>query len=201
MRLRYHTRAYIDHLEREANYKSLQSAKKQLKLLSYQDETTLIPDRRAFDALFHREWQRSLRETIALSVMFLDIDYFHRYNEFYGRLAGDDCLKEVVTSVQKKLQRPTDFLARYDSETLAIILPCTHGHGAMLVAERLRKGIESLNLEHQTADTFDFVSISVGVATTSPMIKHRPQEFIQMARQALLEAKQLGRNQVICKSI
>lgn len=207
-RLRHHSRAYINHLEHEAASKALLKSQKeltealtQLTLSSQQDALTHIPSRHSFDLYFQTEWKRALRETTALSLILVNIDSFHDYNAFYGALAGDDCLKEVAIALHTALQRPTDLVSRYNNQEFAILLPNTHGQGAMIIAERLRKKIASLNLEHQAAKNFDMVTISLGTVTTSPMIKHHASDFIQTAHNALQEAKQHGRNQVICKSM
>ncbi|MDX8387175.1 MAG: diguanylate cyclase [Ghiorsea sp.] len=208
LRLRYHTRSYIDHLEREATYKALLESKQKLKesieeleRSSYLDSLTGISNRRSFDKYFEVEWQRALRETTPLSLIFIDVDFFKQYNDFYGHLAGDDCLKEIASSLQKSLQRPTDLVSRYGGEEFVVVLPSTHGQGAMLIAERLRKNIEALNLDHAESKGFDIVTVSLGTVTTSPMVKHHSRDFIHMADTALYEAKQNGRNQVICKTI
>ncbi|MDQ6989091.1 MAG: diguanylate cyclase [Mariprofundaceae bacterium] len=207
-RLRYHSRAYIDHLEREANQLALKELQGQLQQsfsllegISSLDGLTDVANRRFFDDLFQREWQRSLRETSALSLIFIDIDDFKAYNAHYGHLAGDDCLKEVAKALQQDLKRPSDLIARYASEEFVVLLPNTHGQGAVFIAERLRKTIEALNLEHQTSRCLDYVSISLGVVTTTPKLKHQPHDFLQTADQALFEAKEQGRNQVIAKNI
>ena len=207
-RLRYHTRAYIDHLEHQAAVIALEESKGKLKKtismlekISSLDGLTDVANRRFFDEVFTREWQRSLRETSALSLVFIDLDYFKQYNDHYGHLAGDDCLKEVAIAMQQALKRPTDLLARYGGEEFVALLPNTHGQGAMLIAERLRKTIEQLNLEHQASKCFDYVTASLGVVTTSPMVKHQSRDFLAEADKALYQAKEQGRNQVVCKSI
>jgi len=208
LRLRYHTRAYIDHLEREAMYQTLLENKNKLKEVietlnhsSLEDSSTEIPNRRSFDQYFEVEWQRAMRETTPLSLIFIDIDHFKQYNDFYGHLAGDDCLKEVAQALKNTLKRPTDLLARYNGQEFVALLPNTHGQGAMLLADRLRKKIISLQLEHQQSSTSDVLTISLGIVTTSPMIKHHARDFVHTADEALYEAKKAGRNCVICKSI
>jgi len=208
VRLRYHTRSYIDHLERVATYDALLETKRKLKEMveklersSLEDSLTEIPNRRSFDQYFEVEWQRAMRETTPLSLIFIDIDHFKQYNDFYGHLAGDDCLKEVAQALKNTLKRPTDLLARYGGEEFVALLPNTHGQGAMLIADRLRKKVLSLQLEHQKSSTSDILTISLGVVTTSPMIKHQARDFVHVADEALYEAKKAGRNCVICKSI
>jgi len=208
LRLRYHTRAYVDHLEREANYDALVESKKKLKETikqlersSFEDCLTQVPNRRAFDDAFHREWHRALRETDALSLIFIDVDYFKPYNDFYGHLAGDDCLHEIAQALNNLVKRPTDLFARYGGEEFVVLLPNTDASGATHLAEKLRLKVEALNLEHQKSEICDYVTISLGVVTTIPMVKHHPRDFIHVADEALYKAKQQGRNQVVCKSI
>ncbi len=208
LRLRYHTKAYIDHLERESTLRILQEKKSELKSLvkklqisSYQDSLTLVANRRAFDEAFEREWSRAMRETSPLSLVFIDLDYFKQYNDFYGHLAGDDCLKEVAQTLKNISQRPTDLFARYGGEEFVLLLPNTDATGAIHIAEKLRRKVMALNLEHQASKVCDFVTISLGIATTIPMIKHQPRDFIHGADRALYTAKKQGRNQVVCKSI
>ncbi|HIP06305.1 MAG TPA: diguanylate cyclase [Mariprofundaceae bacterium] len=208
LRLRYHTRAYIDHLEREATLQALQEKKQELKTLikklelsSYQDSLTEIPNRRSFDEAFHREWQRAMRETTALSLIFIDIDHFKQYNDFYGHLAGDDCLKEVAQGLMQVFKRPTDLFARYGGEEFVALLPNTDAMGAVYIAEKLRLQTMALKLEHEKSSTADCITISLGIVTTIPMVKHQPRKFAHMADEALYEAKQQGRNQTVCKSI
>ncbi|MDX8381347.1 MAG: diguanylate cyclase [Ghiorsea sp.] len=208
VRLRNHTRAYIDHLEQAATLTALREKEqklniviKALELSSYEDALTQVPNRRSFDDAFHREWQRALRETMPLSVVLIDIDFFKLYNDFYGHLAGDDCLREVAQCLAQTLQRPTDSFARYGGEEFVAILPSTDATGAIKVAEMMRLAVVSLNLEHIQSTVGDCVTISLGIVTTIPMIKHHPRKFINSADSALYEAKEQGRNRVVCKSI
>ncbi|HID35840.1 MAG TPA: GGDEF domain-containing protein [Ghiorsea sp.] len=154
-----------------------------------------------FDEAFHREWQRAMRETTALSLIFIDIDHFKQYNDFYGHLAGDDCLKEVAQGLMQVFKRPTDLFARYGGEEFVALLPNTDAMGAVYIAEKLRLQTMALKLEHEKSSTADCITISLGIVTTIPMVKHQPRKFAHMADEALYEAKQQGRNQTVCKSI
>ncbi|MBL4775537.1 MAG: GGDEF domain-containing protein, partial [Mariprofundus sp.] len=124
-----------------------------------------------------------------------------QYNDSYGHLAGDECLKLVASVLQQHLQRPTDLVARYGGEEFVILLPGTHARGAMKVAERMRKSILALQLPHENSVAHDLVTVSLGAATVAPMLKHQSSELLQSADQALYEAKDGGRNQVICAGI
>ncbi len=208
VRLRYHTRSYIDHLERIAIYNALLETKKKLKetvkklkRLSLEDNLTGIPNRRAFDQYFEVEWQRAMRETTALSLLLIDVDFFKQYNDFYGHLAGDDCLRNIAQGLKGMLQRPSDLLARYGGEEFIALLPNTDALGAIHIAEKLRLKVISLNLEHRASDICDVVTVSIGVVTTIPMIKHQPRDYIHAVDNALYAAKKQGRNRTVCKSI
>jgi len=207
-RLRYHTRAYIDHEEQASNLTSLREKERQLnvviqalELSSYQDALTQVPNRRSFDDAFHREWHRALRESNPISVILIDIDFFKQYNDFYGHLAGDDCLREVAQCLSKTLRRPTDVFARYGGEEFVAVLPSTNADGARIIAEKMRLTVASSGVEHKPSNISEVVSISLGIATTIPLIEHHPRKFIQTADSALYDAKRQGRNCVASKSI
>jgi len=207
-RIRHHTRAYMDRQQREFAIEQLKLEKqklavayKKLELLANVDGLTNIANRRCFDDTFSKEWSRAMRETESIALLMIDIDCFKQYNDSYGHLAGDECLKLVASSLQQYLQRPTDLVARYGGEEFVILLPGTHARGAIKVAERVRKGILALQLPHENSIAHDLVTVSLGAATVVPMLKHQPSELLQSADAALYEAKNGGRNQVMCAEI
>jgi len=207
-RLRHHTKSFIDHQEREAVLHELEEEKKKLAIaykelerLASVDGLTDIANRRYFDEAFAKEWSRAMRETEPLSLLMIDIDYFKQYNDSYGHLAGDECLKLVAATLKQHLQRPTDLVARFGGEEFVVLLPGTHARGAMKVAERMRKEIVALQLPHEDSAILDLVSVSLGAATVAPMLKHQPSELLQLADKALYEAKGAGRNQVMCAGL
>jgi len=207
-RLRHHSRAYVEHLEREAAIKALQREKQklaaanlELERLSSLDGLTGIANRRYFDAAFDREWRRAMRETEPLSLIMCDVDYFKLYNDCYGHQPGDACLKLVASTLADAMQRPTDLVARYGGEEFVVLLPGTHARGAIRVAERVRQAVLDLQLPHENSDVHDCVTISLGAATVAPMLKHQPAELLLAADQALYAAKEAGRNRVICAGI
>lgn len=207
-RIRHHSRAYIDRLEREAALTALQREKQklaaanlELERISSLDGLTSIANRRHFDTAFDREWYRAMRETSPLSLIMCDVDYFKLYNDSYGHQPGDECLKLLASSLSDGMQRPTDLVARYGGEEFVILLPGTHARGAIKIAERLRKAVLSLQLPHEYSTVHDCVTISLGAATIAPMVKHQPKELLLAADKALYAAKQAGRNQVICGEV
>ena len=175
----------------------LAAANETLRQLSFRDGLTGVANRRHFDEQLTVELGRCLRDQDFLSLIMFDIDYFKYYNDYYGHLQGDDCLKKVAAAAEKALQRPGNVLARYGGEEFAIILPQTDSEGAIMMAERIKTNVSDLMIPHARSKCHRFVSISLGVGTMAPGVARTAEELIQLADQALYRAKELGRNQVI----
>ncbi len=204
-RIRHHSQAYIHHLERDAALKALQQEKqkladanRELERLSSLDGLTGIANRRYFDTMFGREWRRALRETEPISLIMCDVDYFKLYNDSYGHQPGDECLKLVASTLAAAMQRPADLVARYGGEEFVFLLPGTHARGAIKIAERARQAVLALQLPHEASTVHDCVTLSMGAATMVPMLKHSADELLLAADKALYQAKEQGRNRVIC---
>jgi len=164
--------------------------------ISLTDGLTSIPNRRCFDENFSQEWNRALRAKTPLSLLLIDIDFFKKYNDFYGHQAGDDCLIQVAQVIRDTTHRSNDKAARYGGEEFAIILPGTDESGAEKFANRLINKIEALNIEHEKSDVGKYVTISVGVATVVPQIGSNSESLIRAADAGLYAAKEGGRNKV-----
>ncbi len=164
--------------------------------LSTTDGLTELANRRRFDDFLEREWRRSMREESALSLIFMDIDFFKEYNDHYGHLAGDDCLRHVAGVLKRLVQRPGDLVARYGGEEFACILPETDREGATELADKIMQGINSLNLPHVTSRVVSHVTLSFGVATMVPERGQSQSELIRLADHLLYSAKEEGRNRV-----
>jgi len=178
----------------------LQLANEQLILLSVQDGLTGIANRRMFDNYLNKEWRRAQREQVPLSLIILDVDFFKKYNDTYGHQQGDRCLIAIAETMQKHVRRPADLAARYGGEEFALILPNTHAEGAELLAERVRQGIQDLQIAHSASEVSPYVSISVGLATMVPPMDNEPHTvdtFVALADQHLYQAKQQGRNRTV----
>ncbi|MBI9085548.1 MAG: diguanylate cyclase [Desulfobacterales bacterium] len=160
------------------------------------DGLTEIPNRRNFDGMLERELRRAARNGSLLSLIVMDIDFFKKYNDYYGHAEGDDCLRRVAKALTGCMRRASDFAARYGGEEFAVILPETDRHGAMIVAEKMRLGVVQLNIGHAASDVADHVSLSLGVATVSGHQDSSPVDLVRAADASLYKAKETGRNRV-----
>lgn len=167
-----------------------------LENLSTTDGLTDLPNRRRFDDFLNREWRRSMRDQSLLSLVFLDIDFFKEFNDHYGHLAGDDCLRRVAAVLREVVQRPGDLAARYGGEEFACVLPDTDSSGAMTLAYRIRDRMAEKNIPHFFSSVADRLTLSFGVATLIPGKGQAPSDLIRLADNLLYAAKKGGRNQV-----
>ncbi len=174
----------------------LQIANKRLEELSRVDGLTGIANRRRLDEELDREWKRMLREKRPLSVVLSDIDHFKLYNDTYGHQGGDECLIRVARAMKDTVNRPGDLTARYGGEEFCLVLPETGGPGAMQIAERVRKNVFELSMEHKSSPVVGVVTLSLGVATLIPDIGSHPSVLLEAADRALYQAKGNGRNRV-----
>lgn len=181
------------------NHISLKLQADLLGSLAFLDALTLIPNRRRFDETLISEWGRAVRDSTTLSLAIINIDYFQKYNNYYGHGTGDMCLKMLAAGLAKRLERPGDFIARYADDEFMVLLPDTYDNVALQIAERLRTDIEAMGLPHYYPDDRSVVTISVGVATQSIVSKNMfPKILIDAALDSLYLAKKNGRNQVCC---
>jgi two-component system, chemotaxis family, response regulator WspR len=202
-RVRYHSRAYRNLLERDQAFAALRESEQrlaaanvQLKRLAEADGLTGIANRRRFDTVLQLEWQRALRTRRPLSLLLCDVDYFKAYNDTYGHVTGDDCLQKVAGVLNSNLRRPADIAARYGGEEFALILPETEREGAIVVAQGCVEQIRALALPHSSSAAAPVVTISVGVATMIPAASEAAPALIAMADRAMYLAKEAGRNRV-----
>ncbi len=180
--------------ELEALKHELEESNEKLRLLSSLDGLTDLPNRRFFDETLVREWQRGRRRQAPLTLIIADIDHFKAYNDAYGHVIGDDCLKKVAAGLDKSILRDVDSIARYGGEEFAAILPETDRDGGTLIARRMCDTIDRLNITHEHSPTADHVTISLGMATIIPGQGTNATHLIQSADRALYKAKASGRN-------
>ncbi len=180
------------------NYGMNQALKLQRKLYqqSLIDGLTGIANRRFFEECIDKEWKRAQRNKKPVSLILLDIDAFKAFNDQYGHPAGDECLQKVAKALEKTLKRPADMVARFGGEEFAVILPDTEHKGAAVLAEKVRKAIEDLNIPHSYSPVHSSVTISLGIATMTPEKNEVAETLIHFADKALYRAKLKGRNRV-----
>lgn len=171
-------------------------AEEMIKSLSYLDGLTGIPNRRYFDEQFDAEWRRALRHNTSISLIMCDIDCFKDYNDAYGHLSGDDCLRQVASTLSANLNRSGELVARYGGEEFAIVLPYSTLENAAILAEKLRSEIESLGIAHIESKVSRYITISLGVASIIPTRGLLFTSLISAADKALYMAKKEGRNRV-----
>jgi diguanylate cyclase (GGDEF)-like protein len=172
------------------------SREQRLEQMALTDALTTVPNRRAFDETFTREWSRARRNGSSLALLMLDIDHFKRYNDTYGHRAGDQCLNAVATTAAACLRRPGDFFGRYGGEEFVALLPETSLEGALVVAETMRNAVERLAMSHD-GTPIGRLTISAGVAQCSPLETGLASELLSFADAALYSAKAEGRNRVV----
>lgn len=179
------------------NHLELKRYKDILKRDSRIDGLTRIPNRRRFDEAFAEERKRALRGNAPLSVLMIDLDLFKAYNDTYGHLQGDDVLKLVAKTLYNSLQRPGDLVARWGGEEFVALLPDTNSDGAISVGESLRKAIYDLEIPHEASTISEFLTISVGAATSKDNDPESYLNLLKRADEAVYQAKDHGRNVVI----
>lgn len=160
--------------------------------LSTMDQVTGVRNRRYFDDMLKKEFRRAFRNHSNISLIMLDLDHFKSVNDTHGHLAGDLCLKTIANAIYNIVKRPPDLVCRYGGEELAIILPETDLKGAMIIAERIRHQIESLQIKF-SGETIS-VTASLGVSSFTPNSNKTPNLLIELADNALYQAKNEGRN-------
>jgi two-component system chemotaxis family response regulator WspR len=202
-RIRYHSAGYISRLQRNEAFQFLRASRKnladaniELQKLAALDSLTGIANRRRFDEVMRAEWQRGQRDRKPLSLLMCDIDCFKVYNDSFGHLAGDLCLKKAAAVLTEHLKRPADVAARYGGEEFAIVLPDTGPEGALLIASACRAHIERLAIENPQAPA-GMVTMSIGVASVVPSKAGSAEALIETADKALYTAKNDGRNRVV----
>jgi diguanylate cyclase (GGDEF)-like protein len=179
---------------------ALETANQRLKRLVAVDALTGIANRRHFDRALDRELRRARRERQPLSLIFLDLDEFKRFNDNYGHTQGDEVLRRVALTLDETFRRGGDLVARYGGEEFAVVLPGVDARRAGLYAERLRRRVWRLAINNAASQVSDRITISAGVATAIPhapeFIDATPDALLRAADQALYRAKCQGRNRV-----
>jgi diguanylate cyclase (GGDEF)-like protein len=157
------------------------------------DGLTGIANRRRLDEALGIEWRRAMRDRTPVSLLMIDVDHFKPYNDIYGHVSGDECLRTIAVTVGGIIHRSADLLARYGGEEFVVVLPNTDSSGAEGLAEQIRSTVELLSIPH-SGNTHGVVTVSIGCATHRPVHDSVFTELLRAADGALYQAKSAGRN-------
>ena len=186
----------FDISERKKTEEELLRLQKELEELSFKDGLTGVANRRMFDSIMEIEWENARRNHQPLSLLMLDIDYFKQYNDHYGHIKGDDCLRQVAQVLSLAATRSRDFIARFGGEEFVMILPETDENSAEKVAERCRSLISEAGIPHEQSEISPLLTMSLGVGTIIPASGDEPKTFIEVVDRLLYKAKQNGRDRI-----
>lgn len=187
--------ALDSHRQAEGRFEKMKQACLAAEALAAVDPVTGLANRRCFDRCLASEWRRALRDGKPLSLLLIDADHFKSYNDSYGHLSGDNCLRHIAAAAAEAVSRPGDLVARYGGEEFAVILPDTDATGAAEIARGICAALRRKNLSH-TANPCGMVTVSIGCATLAPAFGHSALSLLQMADEALYRAKFAGRDRV-----
>lgn len=187
--------------EKEHLLSELTKANDHQKALANTDGLTGIANRRRFDDVLAQELARISRTHSPLSLLILDVDHFKIYNDTYGHVAGDECLKRVAKILEKQFCRASDMASRYGGEEFAVIMPDTDESGAIRQAEVIRSEVEKLNIHHAHSPTADHITVSMGIVTLYASDVREAKDLIAMADRCLYQAKADGRNREVSTSL
>lgn len=174
----------------------LAQANHKLRQVSSMDGLTGVPNRRYFNENLDREWRRATRQGQSLGLVMVDIDQFKAYNDSYGHLEGDQCLAKVAEALAGGIKRAGDMVARYGGEEFVVLLPAVDADGARVMAEKLRRAVHELAIDHPASSVSKVVTVSLGVAAGPVEQGSGPEDLINAADQALYRAKANGCNRV-----
>lgn len=164
--------------------------------MATQDGLTGIANRRAFDEKLAYEWKLGYREQTSLAVVLCDVDYFKAYNDTYGHIAGDQCLREIAGVLNTAIHRPADLASRYGGEEFALILPKTDLEGALHLLNRIRSTLRACAITHPKSIS-PYVSLSFGLVSVIPDLQWQPEALLRAVDAALYQAKTEGRDRIV----
>ena len=192
--LKTHERGLEDKVRERTQ--ALEASNTQLAALSATDGLTGIANRRRFDEVLANEWTRAARNGQPLALVMLDVDFFKSYNDLYGHLAGDDCLRHIAQALAAHLHRSGDLVARFGGEEFVLLAPVRDAADALHIAETASQALADSALPH-AGSPFGWVTASLGVAVHVPVAEESTDLLVQQADQALYRAKAQGRNQTV----
>ncbi|SAL32960.1 diguanylate cyclase [Caballeronia humi] len=202
-RIRYHSRSYLNLLQRDEAYRALRQSQQhllatnlELQRLTNSDGLTGLSNRRRLDDYVSAEWRRAMRDGASIGFLMIDVDNFKSYNDTYGHVAGDDVLKLIAHAIEASLNRSSDLAARFGGEEFAVVLPGTSVPGMRLLSEKIRIAVEALGVPH-SGSPHGRVTVSIGGVTQTPHSEDGSKQLIEAADVALYRAKRDGRNRVV----
>jgi len=179
--------------------KEVSALASELDKLAQLDGLTGLNNRRSYDEHIKRIWNQSRREQVPLSILLIDIDHFKAYNDRYGHQQGDDALKSVARVIGECERRPLDFAARFGGEEFVLVLYGQGEKSATMIAESLREAVSAQQISHNTSPTQPHLTASIGVAVIMPDSHRSCAGAVQMADEALYQAKGEGRDRVVIR--
>lgn len=160
------------------------------------DPLTGLINRRGLDKYLEQQWLLHSNLKQPLSLLVCDIDYFKAYNDTFGHLEGDECLKKVATILRKNVTRDSDLVARFGGEEFVIILANTSLEGALSCANRLKKMFADAKIPHCKPDDKSYLTVSIGIVSKIPSVDYAFSELFEQGDRLLYLAKKQGRNQI-----
>ena len=208
-RIQYHSKAYANQIQRDEAYHALQESQRDLveanislQRLTNVDGLTGLSNRRYFDEYVMGQWKLAIREHKPFSLLMIDVDDFKQYNDTEGHVAGDGALKRLAAAIDASFRRPSDLSARVGGEEFAAILPGTALSAAKSLGEDLCRNVRELRIPHSTStEGSGFVTVSVGAASIVPGPHDMFLSLMQVADEALYDAKRAGKNRLIAKAL
>ncbi|MES2346899.1 MAG: sensor domain-containing diguanylate cyclase, partial [Pseudomonadota bacterium] len=186
----------FDITERKQSEDKILQLQRELEVLSYRDSLTGVANRRMFDTLYPVEWAKARATGEPLSLVVIDIDYFKQYNDHYGHVQGDECLRRVAQALDTCTSRSRDLCARFGGEEFILLLPATDEGAARNVADRCRKLLAHKEIPHARSGVGRAVTVSMGVGTIVPGAQDDPNVFLDRVDRRLYQAKSAGRDRV-----
>lgn len=168
---------------------------------SFTDSLTNLANRRRFDEVMEKEVSRHIRAMSEMALLLIDIDYFKQFNDTYGHLNGDACLKQIALALMQSMQRPSDLCVRYGGEEFACLLPDTTLEGASHIAEKIRAKVESLGIPHANSNVSECVTVSIGVCSARGIPGFSARAIIEETDILLYESKANGRNRITSRKL
>ncbi|EWH01668.1 hypothetical protein Q427_12985 [Halomonas sp. BC04] len=165
--------------------------------ISITDPLPGVANRRHFDSALIQRWNEAMTERTMLGMLVIDIDCFKNYNDRYGHLQGDACLRQVALEIQRHVRQEDDLVVRYGGEEFVVLLPKASTTTALQAAERIRQGIEALAIPNEGVPHTSVVTVSIGIAVIQPATDLAPSALLLRADEALYQAKREGRNRSV----